>query len=377
MSDTFTKTVKLRLRTPTNRKEEKIEKFMKKTRDIAREVSNRMMSIPKGRWSIKTHSTWYGIVKDIRQGMSINSEIAQKTVDKVRQSYLSWKNQGYGEDKPRFEAPSWIPYTARSARFFKKNDTFYVSLPFESGRGSREVFPFVRGEYQDYFLKRICKETLDYGSAELVKYDDHYSLNLSIKRPVDLDYEPETFIGVDIGLNQLAWAVARDSDGSFLNEVHFSGKEAGHIRDQYNRKRRELQKEGNLEEVRRLEDKERRWMENKNHTVSRRIVEFAEEFEKPLIILEDINVNKIRERTNNPAIHSWTAGQLRDMIEYKAEEKEIKTKEVPPEYTSQKCPKCGEVSKENRNGVDFDCVGCGYTNHADFVGAWNIANKVF
>jgi len=46
---------------------------------------------------------------------------------------------------------------------------------------------------------------------------------------------------------------------------------------------------------------------------------------------------------------------------------------VPPQYTSQTCPACGHVTKENRQTqARFACVDCGYQNHADVVGAMNI-----
>jgi len=46
---------------------------------------------------------------------------------------------------------------------------------------------------------------------------------------------------------------------------------------------------------------------------------------------------------------------------------------VPPHYTSQTCPACGHVSKENRKTqAEFRCVECGYEGHADHVAAMNI-----
>jgi putative transposase len=46
---------------------------------------------------------------------------------------------------------------------------------------------------------------------------------------------------------------------------------------------------------------------------------------------------------------------------------------VPPQYTSQTCPCCGHVAKENRQTqAKFECVDCGYKNNADVVGAMNI-----
>lgn len=49
---------------------------------------------------------------------------------------------------------------------------------------------------------------------------------------------------------------------------------------------------------------------------------------------------------------------------------------VPPHHTSQTCPDCGHVSPESRRTqARFQCVGCGYRNHADVVGAINILER--
>lgn len=46
---------------------------------------------------------------------------------------------------------------------------------------------------------------------------------------------------------------------------------------------------------------------------------------------------------------------------------------VPPQYTSQTCPCCGHVSKDNRQvQAKFECVECGFEENADLVGAINI-----
>lgn len=49
---------------------------------------------------------------------------------------------------------------------------------------------------------------------------------------------------------------------------------------------------------------------------------------------------------------------------------------VPPQNTSRTCPQCGHVSAENRQTqARFVCVGCGYENNADVVGAINILSR--
>ncbi len=46
---------------------------------------------------------------------------------------------------------------------------------------------------------------------------------------------------------------------------------------------------------------------------------------------------------------------------------------VPAHYTSQTCPACGHVAKENRKTqARFVCVDCGHEENADVVGAKNV-----
>ncbi|MFL4903863.1 RNA-guided endonuclease InsQ/TnpB family protein [Streptomyces sp. MMS24-I2-30] len=46
---------------------------------------------------------------------------------------------------------------------------------------------------------------------------------------------------------------------------------------------------------------------------------------------------------------------------------------VDPRNTSRTCPTCGHVDGENRDGEKFRCTSCQHIDHADRVGAWNVA----
>ena len=61
------------------------------------------------------------------------------------------------------------------------------------------------------------------------------------------------------------------------------------------------------------------------------------------------------------------------MLEYKLKRNGGELIKVDPKFTSQTCPKCGYISKENRlSQSKFVCKKCSYTNNADVVGALNI-----
>jgi len=71
---------------------------------------------------------------------------------------------------------------------------------------------------------------------------------------------------------------------------------------------------------------------------------------------------------------SW--GMFFEMLEYKLKANGGKLIKVDPKFTSQTCPKCKHISKENRlSQSKFVCQKCSYTNNADIVGALNILAK--
>lgn len=69
-------------------------------------------------------------------------------------------------------------------------------------------------------------------------------------------------------------------------------------------------------------------------------------------------------------------GSMRSRLKSKAEELGGQVVEVDPAFTSQTCPACGHVTKENRRTQsEFACVSCGFKQHADIVGAINILHR--
>jgi putative transposase len=68
--------------------------------------------------------------------------------------------------------------------------------------------------------------------------------------------------------------------------------------------------------------------------------------------------------------------EFRRQIEYKTAWAGGFTVAVPAAYTSQTCPCCGHVAKENRKTQAlFACVLCGHTANADHVGAINVLER--
>lgn len=70
-------------------------------------------------------------------------------------------------------------------------------------------------------------------------------------------------------------------------------------------------------------------------------------------------------------------GSLKDEFEHIARKYGIAVSLVQSFYTSQTCPKCGCIDKENRKDQEhFECVECGYKSNADLNASINIRNRV-
>jgi len=75
----------------------------------------------------------------------------------------------------------------------------------------------------------------------------------------------------------------------------------------------------------------------------------------------------------NKSILDQGWSEFRRQLQYKLDWNGSILVAVPPHNTSRTCPDCDRVAAENRpTQAHFKCVGCGYENHADVVGAINV-----
>lgn len=87
--------------------------------------------------------------------------------------------------------------------------------------------------------------------------------------------------------------------------------------------------------------------------------------------------NKVKQKSGlNRSILDQGWGEFRRQLDYKMSWNGGLLLAVPPHHTSNTCPCCGYVSKDNRlTQAIFVCIDCGYENNADVVGAINILER--
>lgn len=99
-------------------------------------------------------------------------------------------------------------------------------------------------------------------------------------------------------------------------------------------------------------------------------------FEK-LQISKMMTYRKLKKDYNKTNLRKSIAQSSWNQIQYKMQYKSTLNGrvflQVPPEYTSQTCSKCGCASKENRQSQsEFVCIDCGHSINADYNASINI-----
>ena len=293
------------------------------------------------------------------------------------------------DQPPKFISPT-LTYTYGHDYSFKRGQQ--VSIMTLNGR--------IVLSYQGYDPHiALIQRGATIGAAKLWYDKPRKQIYLLVSLELELsDPTPETLpdvVGVDVGMRYLAVTATLTNDSSF-----YPGKRVRAKADHYARLRKRLQHKGTRSATRRkiaMGGRERRLKLQTNHSIAKSIVNAHPH---TLIGVEDLTgiSDRTKRRTRQRKKHgngtvpaspkarranrhasTWAFAELHDMLAYKAVLSGSLTIKVDAHYTSKACPICGYTSDKNRpnKGLLFVCRNphCGYTLHADLVGARNIAMR--
>ncbi|WP_328753998.1 transposase [Streptomyces sp. NBC_00269] len=308
----------------------------------------------------------------------LGAQAAQHVIKKVRDAYTTLHaniragNLGKPKSKRRIKAASKpITFRPEAAQPYDDRclswqyDAQTVSIWTMAGRIKNVSFVCAAD---------ALKTLRDYrkGESDLIERDGVFYLIATCEVPEAEAYEPDGFIGVDLGIVN----IATTSTG-----YQAAGRGLGRYRKRQLTLRAKLQKKRTKSAKRRLKERsrrEQRHVKNTNHIIAKTIVTEAERTSAG-ISLEELKGIRQRVRLRKPQrvqLHSWAFAQLGDFIVYKAKRAGVPLVFVDPAYTSQTCSQCRHVDKRNR--VDqglFICRGCGVVAHADRNASHNIAAR--
>ena len=279
-----------------------------------------------------------------------------------RADYPRFKRKGSG-DSFRYPDPKQIKLDQANRRIF------LPKLGWIRYRNSREVWGELR-------------------NVTVSSQGGKWFVSIQTRREVELPATPvTTAIGIDLGIARFATL----SDGSYIAPLNsFKSKEAKLAK--YQRCMVHKQKFSN-------NWKKAKAKVQKIHTqIANTRCDFLHKAtttisqNHALVFVEDLQVqnmsksaagtaenhgkNVAQKSGLNKAILDQGWGEFRRQLDYKTAWNGGMLIAVPAHHTSQTCPCCGHVSKDNRQTqARFACVECGYENHADVVGAINVLER--
>ena len=329
-----------------------------------------------GQWPNRTsHSQLYGYLK---KKTIIPSSVLNEGVRLIRSRWITFckqKKQHIKTSIPHFKNTIAVSFNNQNWSVKKNNKIYSIGFPIN---GLKLYSELSLSNRQQIVLDRLSKAQINPGNGQLLERKGkwYFIATLSFSEP-EQSIGTNT-IGVDLGLNNIATSYDKEQGKTEF----YSGKEVRFRRTKYAVRRKSLGKAKKLKAIKKSKNKERRWMKNINHKVSRKIVSSAAKAKAGIINLENLKHIRTTAKTNHKqrqrlsnTLHNWPFDQLKQFIIYKAKELGIIVNLINPAYTSQECPKCHHIESSNRNGIYFRCRACGYTTHADRVGAMNIANR--
>jgi putative transposase len=191
-------------------------------------------------------------------------------------------------------------------------------------------------------------------------------------------------IGIDVGIARFATM----SDGSFIEPLNSFKKHEKRLAKYQRRMSRKMKFSKNWHKAKRKVQKIHTTIANtRKDFLHKKTADISKNFR--VVAVEDLQVcnmsksaagtakkpgkNVAAKSGLNKAILDQGWFEFRRQLEYKLDWNGGVLVAVPAHYTSQTCPCCGHVAKENRKTqAKFECVDCGYENNADVVGAMNI-----
>jgi IS605 OrfB family transposase len=293
------------------------------------------------------------LYREIRDRFGLSAQTAILCIHRACEAYK--RDKGI---RPRFRKEAAITCDVRTMSFKGIDKVSLLTL------GGRIVMPMVVTGYQ--------AGRLGYpkGQCDLVRRQDgRWFLFVTVDVPDGAPIEPDDFIGVDLGIAN----IATDSDGN-----RHSGEDVERVRRKHNLQRRRLQRKGTRgakKKLRRVAGKEARFRRHENHCISKRIVESAERTGRG-IALEDLEGIRARVTARGGdarnRLSGWSFAQL-GFLAYKARLAGVPMVYVDPRDTSRTCAECGHCEEANRKSQgEFSCKACGHGDHADRNAARNI-----
>ncbi len=297
---------------------------------------------------------------------------------KLKDLHTAWMrcfDKSLAADRPRFKKKGKNQDSIRFVNFKKycELNSKRVKLPSKLGwlkfRKSQEV----QGNIKN------C--TVSFKSG-------HWYISFQVEQEVDEPkHSSSSAVGIDMGISKFITL----SDGSYLKPLNAFRKHEKRLVIEQRKLSRKVKLSANWQKQKAKIQKlhtliancRKDYLHKASHQISKN---------HAMIAIEDLRVKNMSKSAKgnaeehgknvkaksglNKSILDQGWHEFRRQLEYKQLWNGGLVVAVPAQYTSQTCPCCSHVSRDNRKTqAHFECVDCGYTNNADIVGALNTLER--
>ncbi|WP_312911714.1 transposase [Natronosalvus caseinilyticus] len=364
MTATATKTLESTLAPPTTGKEQRLRRTVATYR---RALSDAFESGADTQTAVNDVVTPYTLT-------SYAKDALKNYVPKLRRTY---NTSDLKDDHP-------IRFTNRGFRIdhsVNRTHEFCWRVP-QAGRGNAFWIPLRINPEQESLWFGLIDGDVTVGEFRLQEHRTNWVLHVTVEYEIAEPETPDdpTYIGFDLGESKLLTGCALQRDTP-TRPLIIDGKRARALRKEMFTTLKRLQERDADWRVDERFDHYQNALTDIVEKASREAVEYAESFDDPVIVMEDLSY--IRENLDygkymNRRLHAWAFARLTDRIGDKALEAGIPVEIVNPRYTSQTCHACGHIGRRGSQ-AEFKCtnVECHVsTFQADINAAANIAGRV-
>jgi len=236
---------------------------------------------------------------------------------------------------------------------FTSNSKTAILVPFEIGRNGWQF---------DKFVSPAIAKQVSIKTATLTKESEDYFLHVAFHFPEPPRYDPESYLGIDMGILFTAAYSVVDGEGQVLTIGHFEDKLRS-LQHKHGRLRERKARNGKQVTYR---DYKAQAYENILHVLANDIIAMAEQH-KAMIAIEELGIQVRGSRVKS------RFRKFAHILEYKSKLSGVPMRSVFAAYSSLICHKCG--SDLQRDDRVVQCTHCGYTGHSDDNAAVNIARR--
>lgn len=365
MSETVTKTLQATLATPTTGKEQRLQRLLDTYREALHDAFD-------------SGANTMSAVNDIVTPY----DLPYQAKDALK-SYVPKLRDTYNTKELDDEHPLRLVNRAAEFDYSDEREHGFVWQVSQPGRGTNFWIPLRINPEQESLWFDLLTEDVDPGELRLQRHRTSWELHVTVKYSVEesTSSDDPTYIGFDVGESALITGCALKRDVP-RKPMLVSGSRARQLRKEMFTTLRRLQSRDAAEwRVDKRFDHYQNALTDIIEKASRQAVAYANSFEDPVIVLEDLSY--VREGLDygtfmNRRLHAWAFARLQDRIEDKATEAGVHVEYVNAAYTSQTCHACGRLGRRDEQ-AEFVCPhdNCHVSEfQADINAAANIAGRV-